>query len=350
MKSQPKLLILLSVCAVLLTGLIRLNLASAESVKGSNLKFNPKKDTVYTPKTETIKDTLTLAGSVATDQIAALRFKNSGKLVWVGVKVGDKVKRGQAIASLDRSELRKNLATQFNNYRTSLSQFNDVQDQYQSTKDNLLVTDAVQRLLDRTQYSLDNSVINYELTDMAIAEATLVSPISGVVTAIDQPFSGTNITPATATFTIINPEAIYFKSEIDQEAVTKIKVGQPATLRLDSFPEKNIDSKITYVAFTPVSGQTSTVYEVRLELPLKNADLTYRLGMDGDTSIDLATADNALTVPIDAVYDDNGQKYVYLKKDNALVRQNVEVGIENDDSAQITSGLSSNDSIVIVQK
>ena len=83
----------------------------AATTKGATLKYDAKKTTLYTPRTESIADTLTLTGSIETDQIASLRFQNSGKLVWVGVKVGDRVKKGQAIASLDKAELRKNLAT-----------------------------------------------------------------------------------------------------------------------------------------------------------------------------------------------------------------------------------------------
>ena len=316
----------------------------------TTLKYNAKKDTIYTPKVDTIKDTLTLAGSISTDQIASVRFKNSGKLVWVGVKTGDYVKKGQALASLDKAELRKNLATQFNNYRNSLSQFQDTQDTYQKTKDNVLVTDTIQRILNRTQYSLDNSVINYELTDMSIKEATIYSPIEGIVTGVDQLFAGVYITPAAATFTIINPHQLFFTSDIDQEAVTKIKMGQEVILKLDSFPDKEIRSKIVYIAFTPVSGQTSTLYEVRFELPLDNKDLVYRIGMDGDSNIVLSSAENTLTIPTDAVNDDNGQAFVYLKSDKELIRRDITTGIENDTTTQVTQGLTVNDQVVVTQK
>lgn len=318
--------------------------------KNNSLVFNPKKDTVYSPKIETIKDELILAGSIDSDQIANLHFQTGGKLVWVGVKVGDKVKRGQAIASLDREQLRKNLSTQYNNYRSQLSQFQDTQDQYKTTKEKFLVTDTIQRILDRTQYSLDNSVINYEITDMAIKESVLVSPIEGVVTSIDQPIAGVNISPVSATFVIINPNSLFFKSEIDQETVTKIKQGQEALLRLDSFADSEIKSKIKFIAFTPVAGQTSTVYQLRFELPLENNDLMYRLGMDGDATIILNQSENVLTVPTDTVNDDNGQKYVYLKENNKLVRRDITIGIETDTNTEVKEGLTQNDQVVAIKK
>ncbi len=304
--------------------------------------LDTKKDIIVTPKIKSIKSELTLAGSISASEIASLRFQNSGKLVWVGVKEGDRVKKWQAIASLDRKQLQKSLQTQFNNYRTNLSQFWDTQDKYKD----VIVSDTIQRILDRTQYSLDNSVISYEIADMAIKESTLVSPISGIVTDIEQPLTGTNITPASATFTIINPDSIYFRSEINQEDVSKIKVGQLATITIDSFPDSSFESEITYISFIPVSGQSSTVYEVRFKLALDNQDLSYRLGMDGEADLILKEENEALVIPLDALNDD-GQSYVWLKSDGKLSKKYVTLGIENEDEVQILEGLTPNDSVVI---
>jgi RND family efflux transporter MFP subunit len=315
----------------------------------TNVVFDPAKDKIYAPKLGPIKEQITLAGSIKSDKVAQLSFRNPGKMVWVGVKVGDRVRRGQGIASLDQAELRKNLQTQFNNYKSQLSQFNDVQFQYQPTKDKLLVTDTIQRILDRTQYSLDNSVINYEITDMAIKESVLTTPIDGIVTSISQPIAGTNINPATAIFTVIDPQSIYFESEIDQESVTSIKEGQATEVTLDSYTDKPINTSISYIAFTPVEGQSSTVYNVRFALPLSNNSLSYRLGMEGNAVITLSETNEALTVPIDSIYDDNGQKYVYVKNDKELVRKNVKIGIESDADTQILEGLTTNDQVVVKQ-
>jgi HlyD family secretion protein len=338
-KYKNKLIIGIIIIIALFIGI---NRVQAQKAKDPTI-LNTKKDIVVTSENKTIKSELTLAGSVSANDIANLRFQNSGKLVWVGVKVGDRVKKYQAIASLDKEQLRKSLQTQFNNYRSNLSQFWDKQDEYKDT----IITDTVQRILDRTQYSLDNTVIAYEISDMAIREATLYSPIAGVVTSVEQPLTGTNITPATATFTIINPESVYFKSEIDQAEVTKISVGQKATIKIDAFPDAVFESEITYISFIPVAGQTSTVYEIRFKLPVDNKNLNYRLGMDGDALITLEQQDNALTIPLDALNDDNGKSFVWVKGEKDLVKKYVITGIENDTEVQILEGLNSNDSVVI---
>lgn len=328
--------------AILIALFIGINRVQAKKLKNP-ATFNQSKDIVVTPETKSISSNLVLAGSINAAEIANLRFQNSGKLVWVGVKVGDRVKKWQTIASLDKAELKKSLQTQFNNYRTQLSQFWDTQDKYKD----MVISDTIQRILDRTQYSLDNSVINYEITDMAIKEASLVSPLNGVVVAMDQNLPGTNITPATATFTIVNPSSVYFRSEIDQEEVVKIKVGQKATLKIDAYPDSNFDSEITYIAYTPMSGQSSTVYEIRFRLPVDNQDLSYRLGMDGDATITLDQKDNALVLPLEAVINEDSKTFVWLKNNGQLEKRYVTTGIENDTEIEILSDLNPNDQVVI---
>lgn len=311
----------------------------------STTVFDPKKDTIYTPKIETIKDELTLAGSVDASSKADLSFQTPGQLNWVGVKVGDKVKKFQAIANLNKDQLKKQLETNFNNYKSALTTFDDTNDKYKT-----VLNDEIKRILERNQNTLDNSVISYELNDLAIKYATLVTPIEGIVTRVDNPVASQNITPASV-ISVIDPKSIFFKSQIDQEDVIKIKVGQKTTIILDSYPDKTFDTKVSYIAFTPVTGQSSTVYEIHFEMPnSENGDLQYRLGMDGDAKIELNESQDALTISTDAVNDDNGQKYVYLKEDKKLVRRNVTIGIETDTNTEIKEGITQNDQIVVIKK
>lgn len=318
--------------------------------KNSNpTKFDAQKDTIVTPQRETIKDEITLAGSVDALLKSELRFQTSGQLAWVGVKVGDKVKKYQAIASLDKDILKKQLQADFNNYRSALATFDDTQDKYKEEKDNLTLTDDMKRILVRSQNTLDNAVINYELQELTLKYATLTSPINGVVVNIDQPANGVNVMPSTASFSIIDPTSLYFKANIDQEDVIKIKVGNLTTIRLDSFLDQTFDSKITYISFVPVAGESNTVYQVRFELPVNNEDQLYRLGMDGDVSINLKQINNALTLPVEALHQENGQNYVLVKENEKIVRKAVKTGIEADTKIEILEGISENDQVVITK-
>jgi RND family efflux transporter MFP subunit len=319
--------------------------------KTDNLTYNSKEDQLVTPTLQEIKKEITLTGQIDADQRADLKFQTSGRLAWVGVKVGDRVKKGQALASLDQRELKKTLEKKLNDYLTGLHNFNDVQDEYYQTKQDYLVTDEIQHILDRSQYTLNKTVLDYELQEISLRYATLTTPIAGVVTNIDQPFAGVNVTPATANFTVINPENLYFGAQIDEEDVINVSQDQPAKITIDSFPNQTFDSTISYISFTPLSGQSSVVYDIRFKLDLNNQNLLYRLGMNGDATIILSQQSNALTLPLDALIQKEENSYILVKGDkNQLEERQVETGIESDNFIEITKGIDQNDQIVIKKR
>jgi len=315
-----------------------------KSKSGSKAQtFDPQKDKLVTPVRQNIKEEITLAGSIDSANKAELRFPVGGKLNWVGVKVGDSVKKWQAVASLDKSDLQKQYQKLMNDYLTNRWNFEDTQDQYQDS----LITDEVKRVLEKTNFSLNNAVLDVEIKNIALKNATLISPLSGIVTGIDQSNSGVNILPTTFAINIIDPQSLFFRSEIDQEEVTKVKVGQTTTIHLDSFPDRQVDSAVTYIAFTPIPGQTSTVYEIKFQLPLENSGLLYRLGMDGDAAILLSEAQNVLTIPLEAVYEENGQKYVLVQAGNQTIKKIIQTGIETDTLVEVTGGVEESDQIIV---
>ena len=308
--------------------------------------FNAKKAKTTLVQKGNLSNYLTLAGKVDARIYANLQFQTSSLLSWVGVKEGDRVKKYQAIASLDKTSLKKQLDKQLNNYLTNRWNFEDTQDEYKQTKENYLITTEIQRILDRTQFSLNNSVLDVEISDLALRYATLTSPIEGIVTHVDQPNAGVNIIPTSATFTVIDPASIFFKSSVDESDVSLIKEGQATIIVLDSFSDDNLISNISSISFTPVLGETSTTYTVSFDLPVDNNNLQYRIGMNGDAKILLEEAKDTLYLPIETVSEKNRQKFVYIKNPKGKIEERaIKTGIENDDYIQIVEGLTEGESV-----
>lgn len=343
MKSNKHRLVFAFLCLVAVSlGLVNRVLAD----DGDTVKIG-KNDTITSAQKRDIEQVLILAGSIDSDQVANVKFQTSGRLSWVGVRVGDRVKKGQALASLDRSELQKRFKKQANIYLTGYNSFLDTTAQYQDEIDNLLITDQIKRILENNQYALNNQVLDYEIAELAVKYATIYSPIAGVVTSIDQPIAGVNITAATANFTIVDPNSIYFSAEIDQEDVVTVNLDQPATIYLDSFTDSQITSAVSFISFKPIASASTTSYEIRFPLTFDNQNLNYRLGMTGDVSLTLAQVNNALSLPIDALYDSDGTTYVLVKSGKEAEKTPVGIGLESDDYVEILSGITENDQIVI---
>jgi len=235
-------------------------------------------------QTQQENENLVLSGKVKAETQTTLKFQTSGKLIWVGVKEGEFVKKYQALASLDKRELEKKFQKEMNDYMNERWDFEQTQDDYKTTKEKYLVTDAVKRILEKAQFDLNTIVLDAEIAKLAMEFSTLVTPIEGLVTHIDEPIPGVNITPATATFTVVDPQTVYFEAEADEEEVINLAKGAKAVLRLDAYSDKEFASEIIDISFAPIAGKTTTTYAVKFTLPA-NDNLQFKLEMNGEAEI-----------------------------------------------------------------
>lgn len=228
---------------------------------------------------------ISASGKVEAKNVANLTFQISGLLAWVGVKEGDSVQKWQGIATLDKKELEKRLRRYLNLYMTNRWDFEQLQDDYKDEKERHLITDAIQRILDKAQFSLNNAVIDVEIADLALRLATISTPIEGIVTRVDPSNAGVNVTPATAAFTIVDPSSVYFVANVDETDIGKIKAGQKAKITLDSYSDEKFEGKVEKVAFVATStAGGGTAFRVEISLP-KNENFLFRVGMNGDAEI-----------------------------------------------------------------
>lgn len=285
------------------------------------------------------------SGEIKAEEDVSLKFQTSGLLAWVGVKENDPVKKWQAIASLDKRELEKRLKKEMNDYLNERWDFEQTQDDYKTTKEKKLITDALQRILDKAQYDLNNVVLDYEIADLTLKLATIYSPIDGVVIEIDQPYSGVNITPATAVFRIVNPDSLYFEAEIDETDVVKISELDEVKLSLDAFPSEELKAGVTNISLDSTntsSGGTAYLAKIKIQ----NPPVGLRLGMNGDAQIIGKVVKEAILVPVSALVERDGKAYLWRVSDKKAVKTEVELGPAGDEYAQIVSGINEGDLII----
>lgn len=298
-----------------------------------------------TVKKGRLKKTVSASGKIQSNTVAILKFQTSGLMTYVGVKVGDVVKKGQLIANLDQRELQKTLKKKLEDYMTDRWTFEE--DRTVTYKDKAL-TDTIQRALDKNQFSLDKTVLDVEIADIALKFANLYSPIEGIVTSIDAPSPGVNVTAATATFTVTDFNDVVFSINVDETDIGQVEVGQLADIKLDAYENQafpGVISKIGFSSTTTSSGNTAFPVEVKFP---ENSDLRFKIGMNGDAEIITKVIENTLYVPTDFLFDGGKGKYVnVLLSDNQIVKKNVKVGIETDAYTEILSGVKEKDTVVI---
>jgi len=277
------------------------------------------------------------SGKTSASTSVDLKFQTSGKLSWVGVKEGDSVRAYQAIAGMDVREVQKNLEKALRDYS---SERNDFEQERQDPA----LTDTMRRILQKNQWDLEKAVLDVELKHLALEYATLVTPIACIVTHIDTPIAGVNITPASAVFSIADPTSLVFVANIDEIDVGALEVGLITHIALDAFPDASFSGKISYVSFTSeTSGGGATVFPVKV---LFDQPENLRIGLNGDITIAVEQENDVLLLPIEAIREDDEKKYVYRKIGNRYEKVEVSVGSQNGQDIVVISGLSDGDTVV----
>ena len=299
-------------------------------------------------KKQNLKETLTLSGEIDAEEKVSLKFQTSGRLAWVGVKEGDYVKKYQAIASLDKRDLKNRLDKYLNNYLKQRNSFEQTKDDYEETYEFSTgdLHKRAKRILENSQYDLNSAVLEVEYQNLLLEYADLWTPIEGIVTNTDVPNPGVNITPATATFEIVNPKTLYFSATVEQADVVNLKEGMKGKLTLDSFSDFEDEVKISYISFSPKSGETGTVYQIKLELSEKTKKLPLRLGMTGDVEFLIKEKNKVIALPSRFIKKDKKGSYVFVKENNKKIKKYIKIEEEIDGKIVIKSGLNEGEIII----
>lgn len=300
-----------------------------------------------TVKRGNITKTVSASGKVSSGEEVDLKFQTSGQLAWVGVKEGESVKQWQAIAQLDTRELQKTLDKYLRDYAKERNDFEEERRiTYQKLQIEEALTDTVKRILEKNQWDLEKAVLDVELKDLALKFSLLTTPISGIVTRVDTPAAGINITPATAVFQIANPDQMIFRANIDEADIAGIRVGLQSKITLDAYPNEVFEGLVTQVGFASVSTSGGgTAFPVKISLP-KNDKLKFKIGLSGDVEIITESKENILVIPQDSFRDKAGKIYIWLIKNGKATKQEIKTGLSNNDLTEVLEGLKEGDTIV----
>lgn len=298
-------------------------------------------------KRTTFTKSIASSGKTKAARAVELKFQTSGKLTWVGVKEGDRVEAYQAIAGLDSREVQKNLEKALRDYSAERNDFEEMwRVTYKGTKNpQTALTDTVKRILEKNQWDLEKAVLDVELKHLAVEYSTIITPIAGIVTRVDTPVAGINITPATAVFEVVDPGSLVFEASVDEVDVAAIHIGSTANVTLDAYsgaPFSGTVSKIAFAAKTSSGG--ATVFPVEIAVSTSSA---VRIGMNGDVAIQTETQSDVLVIPAEAVREEQKGTYAYKKVGTSYKKIPIEVGTRSEGEAIIISGLSEGEQVVI---
>lgn len=322
-------------------------------ILGFNFFGRPKPATLeFTEvKKQEISSTVSSSGNLTGKNSANLKFKSSGKLTFINVKTGDTVFAGEVIAGLDTQDLAIQLQQAQNTLRDKQATTDKVIDdihlfQYGNGGFANVGTSnetMTQRQLRTTaEVARDNAFDSIKLVQRDFQDTVISSPINGTVTQAI-PVSSLNVTAGDLIAQVVDTSAIFFDTDIDEADISKISVGLPAEVILDSYPNTTFRGTVDQVIpQTKTTSQGATVVTVRILL--EDRPVNFVNGLTGQATIIIESAKDALTIPQEALREDDS---VVVQQGQDLRPQKVVPGIRSDTDVEIKSGLKEGERILL---
>lgn len=251
------------------------------------------------------------------------------RITRVLVDVGDRVSAGQKVAELDNSSLAQAKA-QYDNAKASFERSDEL---YKFGGESKASWEAV-----KTQYEV--AKLTYE---NLLENTTLVSPISGVITARN--YDNGDMVAGQPIFVVqqISPAKVIIS--VSENLYSYLKKGMPVSIELDAFPGQTFDGKIHRI--TPSIDAATHTFPVEVVIP--NGKEQIKPGMYARVTMKYGTRQN-IVVPDRAVVKmlGSGDRFIYVcKADGTVSYQKVELGRRMQDKYEVLSGIADGDEVVV---
>ena len=343
------------------------------------LVFNPvvevKVSTVsqiYPSQTFTL---LNASGYVVAQRKAAVASKITGRLEWLGVEEGSKVKKGQVIAKLEgedataaRDQAIANLDNAMFNLDMTKAEMNDATLHYNRQKE-LLSQGVV------PQSELDIAEARYKRAKAAVAAAESAinaykaavhfARISLRYTFIRAPFDavvltknadvgdivaplGAAATARAAVVTIADMDSLLVEADVSESNLQKVKIGQPCEIQLDALPENRFRGMVHMIVPTADRSKASVMVKVKFLdkddriLPEMSAKVAFL-----ERSVTLEEQKPKTALNSNAIMMNNNTRFVFLINENRVYKTPLTTGSQIGDLIEVLDGVKSGDKVVV---
>ncbi len=297
--------------------------------------------TVEHPKEITLKNTITLTGSILAYQQASIFARVGGYLEKIPVDIGDSVKRGQVLAVIN---------------------YQDLQDQYQQANANFeyasIQYERAKKLIKKqliAQNDLDMAKTNYDVTKAAknlaalnLSYAVIRAPFSGYIASryVDPGTlipGSTQMVPANPLLVLVDINTVKIMINIPEHSVADIHVGMPVTTVTDAYPKRIFNGRISRIA--PALDPITRTMAAEVDIP--NPGYLLKPGMFSKVNIVSEMHKNILVVPVSCIITQDDHKAVFVVSNGSARLVPIEEGIESDGMAEVKSGISLADEVVV---
>lgn len=194
------------------------------------------------------------------------------------------------------------------------------------------------------QASLDNARYTYAEAVKNLRETNVTAPISGtILQVLVQP--GNVVTTGTPLLEMADLTQLVVKARLDEIDIGKVAVGKKVNLTTNAYLGETFTGTISKIS--PQTVQAGNIQVFILTIDFNNKDNLLKPGMAVDAEIETESRTKVLAVPLEALRERQGKKYVFILKDGVVKEVEVTTGISNATQIEILKGLAEGDQVVV---
>jgi len=396
-KKRRKRIIIWSSIAAAVVALV---VAGALIASSSGTKIDPSK--LAKVEKGDLAKSVVATGKIWPITQVEVKSKASGIVKKLYVEYGDKVKKGQLLAELDKEEIQARVdqaraqleasTASLNGTRADLvrarvdaegpdvpllkraydraqgmasdgvvsaSALDDAEKNYEMALNKQNVAKAqlqvLQAKIGQAQGQMSQDRANLKQLEEQLGYTTIESPIDGIVLSRDveigDAVSSILVLGSTATLvmTMGDTSEVYVKGKVDESDIGKVYLGQPARIKVESFKDKTFTGKVTKISPMGVEKDNVTTFEVRVSI--NNPEGVLKAMMTANAEIILEEHKNVLQIPEGSIlYDKDKKASVEVPDRKAKEGKRkiaVNIGISNGAKTELLQGLKEGDQVVL---
>lgn len=271
----------------------------------------------------------TYTASVEAENINNIAPSTPNRIKTIGVEVGDHVRRGQVLVTLDSSTA--------DQMRINMEQ---LRREYERASQLLEIGSGTQQQVDQLRAQYEAALSQY---NNVLENTELRSPIDGVVTARN--FDPGDLTGGQPVLTVgqLTPQ-VKVLLNVSENDMSLVRNNLPVTVTFDAYPGETFEGTVKRV-HPSVDPATRTF---TVEVQIANSGERLRPGMFARVGIDMGTRANVV-VPDRAVVKQtgSGNKYVYVYRNGTVYFCRVQLGERIDNAYELLEGVADGDTVVI---
>jgi RND family efflux transporter MFP subunit len=319
---------------------------------------------VITVSPADVESTLQLSGTLTPQARVAVKSTLPGTLSRIAVDIGDRVRQGQVLATLDRRELDaqvdaaaaaigvakaalESAEAALANAVTERDRAQNLFDKGAVPRQRLDAADTAQRSAtaqrELARANLAQAEASHRRAQEVQRDATITSPINGII--VERNFDpGSLVSPGTeqAIVVVADLSTLKLQAGVSELEAGRLRVGMPARVTVQARPGETFDGRVAAIAPEVDARNRHFTVEVRTA----NPTTSLLSGMYGVAVIPLARAERALAIPRDAIATKDGARVVMKITGDTVAPTTVTEGLSNGALVQITEGLAPGDVIL----